>query len=64
MIYVIKSGVKFDKWTSDAVYETYIRELNIKKKQPNDKEVKDRLVERGILESLMQQWGRENDGKT
>ena len=50
--FVIKSGVKLDKWTSDAVYETYIRELN-------KKETAERAVERGIL--LIQQWGREND---
>ena len=37
---------------TDAVYETYIRELN-------KKETAERAVERGIL--LMQQWSREND---
>jgi len=50
--FVITSGVKLDKWCSDAVYETYIRELN-------KKETAERAVERGIL--LMQQWGMEND---
>ena len=50
--FVITSGVKLDKWCSDAVYDTYIRELN-------KKETAERAVERGIL--LMQQWGMEND---
>ena len=50
--FVITSGVKLDKWCSDTVYETYIRELN-------KKETAERAVERGIL--LMQQWGMEND---
>ena len=50
--FVITTSVKLDKWTSDAVYETYIRELN-------KKETAERAVERGIL--LMQQWSREND---
>ena len=50
--FVITSGVKLDKWCSDAVYETYIRELN-------KKETAERAVERGIL--LIQQWGMEND---
>ena len=50
--FVITSGVKLDKWCSDAVYETYIIELN-------KKETAERAVERGIL--LMQQWGMEND---
>ena len=50
--FVITTSVKLDKWCSDAVYETYIRELN-------KKETAERAVERGIL--LMQQWAREND---
>lgn len=50
--FVITTSVPLDKWTSDAVYETYIRELN-------KKETAERAVERGIL--LMQQWSREHD---
>lgn len=50
--FVITNSVALDKWCSDAVYETYIRELN-------KKETAERAVERGIL--LMQQWSREND---
>jgi hypothetical protein len=50
--FVINNSVKLDKWCSDSVYETYIRELN-------KKETAERAVERGIL--LMQQWSREND---
>ena len=50
--FVIRNSVKLDKWCSDLVYETYIRELN-------KKETAERAVERGIL--LMQQWGREHD---
>ena len=50
--FVITTSVPLDKWCSDAVYETYIRELN-------KKETAERAVERGIL--LMQQWSREHD---
>jgi len=50
--FVITNSIALDKWCSDAVYETYIRELN-------KKETAERAVERGIL--LMQQWSREND---
>ncbi|MDA8882936.1 hypothetical protein N9I00_00855 [bacterium] len=50
--FVINNSVHLDKWCSDAVYETYIRELN-------KKETAERAVERGIL--LMQQWSREYD---
>jgi len=50
--FVIRNSVKLDKWCSDSVYETYIRELN-------KKETAERAVERGIL--LMEQWSREND---
>lgn len=50
--FVITNSVSLDKWCSDAVYETYIRELN-------KKETAERAIERGIL--LMQQWSREND---
>jgi len=50
--FVINNSVHLDKWCSDSVYETYIRELN-------KKETAERAVERGIL--LMQQWGREHD---
>jgi len=50
--FVINNSVHLDKWCSDAVYETYIRELN-------KKETAERAIERGIL--LMQQWGREHD---
>lgn len=45
--FLIKTGVKIDKWESPLVYETYIRELN-------KKETPDAAVERNIL--LMQQW--------
>mgnify|MGYP000005035485 CR=1 FL=1 len=50
--FVINNSVPLDKWCSDSVYETYIRELN-------KKETAERAVERGIL--LMEQWGREHD---
>jgi hypothetical protein len=50
--FVINNSVHLDKWCSDAIYETYIRELN-------KKETAERAIERGIL--LMQQWGREHD---
>jgi len=50
--FVITNSIALDKWCSDAVYETYIRELN-------KKETAERAIERGIL--LMQQWSREND---
>ena len=50
--FVITNSIALDKWCSDAVYETFIRELN-------KKETAERAVERGIL--LMQQWSREND---
>ena len=50
--FVITTSIPLDKWCTDAVYETYIRELN-------KKETAERAVERGIL--LMQQWSREND---
>ncbi len=50
--FVIQNSVKLDKWSSDAVYNTYIQELN-------RKESADRAVERSIL--LMQKWGEEYD---
>lgn len=50
--FVITTSIPLDRWCSDAVYETYIRELN-------KKETAERAIERGIL--LMQQWSREND---
>ena len=46
------NSVKLDKWCSDAVYETYIQELN-------RKESADRAVERSVL--LMEKWGKEHD---
>jgi len=50
--FVIKNGVKLDKWCSDSVYNTYINELN-------RKESADRALERSIL--IMEKWGREHD---
>ena len=50
--FVIRNSVKLDKWCSDAVYETYIQELN-------RKESADRAVERSVL--LMEKWGEEHD---
>tara|TARA_B110000263_G_scaffold223406_1_gene213124 strand:+ start:150 stop:821 length:672 start_codon:yes stop_codon:yes gene_type:complete len=50
--FVIQNSVKLDKWTSDAVYNIYVQELN-------RKESADRAVERSIL--LMQKWGEEYD---
>jgi hypothetical protein len=50
--FVITNSVALDRWCSDSVYETYIRELN-------KKETAERAIERGIL--LMQQWSREHD---
>ena len=50
--FVVRNSVKLDKWCSDAVYETYIQELN-------RKESADRAVERSIL--LMEKWGKEHD---
>jgi len=50
--FVIRSSVAVDKWCNEAVYETYIHELN-------KKETSDRALERGVL--LMQEWGEEND---
>lgn len=47
--FVINNSVHLDKWCSDSVYETYIRELN-------KKETAERAIERGIL--LMQQWAK------
>ena len=50
--FVIRNSVKLDKWCSDAVYETYVQELN-------RKESADRAVERSVL--LMEKWGKEHD---
>ncbi len=50
--FVIRSSIPVDKWCNEAVYETYIHELN-------KKETAERALERGIL--LMQEWGNEND---
>ena len=40
--FVINNSVHLDKWCSDAVYETYIRELN-------KKETAERAIERGHI---------------
>jgi hypothetical protein len=45
--FLIRSGIPLTKWTHQAVYETYIRELT-------KKETPDAAIERCI--SLMQQW--------
>jgi hypothetical protein len=45
--FLIRSGIPLNRWTHEAVYETYIRELT-------KKETPDAAIERCI--SLMQQW--------
>lgn len=50
--FLVRSGLPVNRWTSPAVYETYVRELT-KKESP------DAAVERNIL--LMQQWATENN---
>jgi hypothetical protein len=49
--HVVKSGLGIKKWTSPALYETYVRDLN-------KRESMDAAVERNVY--LMMQWADEN----
>ena len=48
---LLKKRVRIDKWSSDQVYEEYIKEFNVR-------ESVDRAVERTIL--TIKQWAEEN----
>ena len=49
--WLLKKRVRIDKWSSDQVYEEYIKEFNVR-------ESVDRAVERTIL--TIKQWAEEN----
>ena len=49
--WLLKSRVRIDKWSTDEVYETYIKEFNVR-------ESVDRAIERTVL--TIKSWAEEN----